>query len=97
MNQDGDLLIRAGTVVSVDPEIGTVAGADVLIRGGRIARVGRIGDAPDVETIDASRMIVMPGLIETHWHMWSSLGRNFVAEDFEYFPAKWATAAHYEP
>ena len=39
----------------------------------------------------------MPGLVETHWHMWSSLGRNFVAEDFEYFPAKWATAALYEP
>ena len=42
-------------------------------------------------------MIVMPGLVETHWHMWSSLGRNFVTEDFEYFPAKWATSALYEP
>ncbi len=39
----------------------------------------------------------MPGLVETHWHMWSSLGRNFVTEDFEYFPAKWATSALYEP
>ena len=39
----------------------------------------------------------MPGLIETHFHMWSSLGRNFVSEGFEYFPAKWATSAHYEP
>jgi cytosine/adenosine deaminase-related metal-dependent hydrolase len=42
-------------------------------------------------------MIVMPGLVETHFHMWSALGRNFIAEDFEYFPAKWATAALYEP
>ena len=39
----------------------------------------------------------MPGLVETHWHMWSSLGRNFVTEGFEYFPAKWATSALYEP
>ena len=92
-----DLLIRGGTVVSVDPSIGTLVDADVLVRDGRIAEVGRGLGAGDAETIDASRMIVMPGLVETHWHMWSSLGRNFVTEDFEYFPAKWATSAHYEP
>jgi 5-methylthioadenosine/S-adenosylhomocysteine deaminase len=93
----GDLLIRGGTVVSVDPSIGTLLDADVLVRHGRIAEVGRGLGAGDAETIDASLMIVMPGLVETHWHMWSSLGRNFVTDDFEYFPAKWATSAHYEP
>src|SRR5690606_30074350 len=35
--------------------------------------------------------------IESHWHMWSSLGRNFISEGYEYFPAKWDTSAHYEP
>ena len=97
MSGTGDLLIRGGAVVTVDPDIGTLLGGDVLIRDGRIAEVGRVTGVRDVETVDASRMIVMPGLVETHWHMWSSLGRNFVAEDFEYFPAKWATAALYEP
>jgi 5-methylthioadenosine/S-adenosylhomocysteine deaminase len=97
MGRTGDLLIRAGTVVTVDPTIGTLDSADVLIRDGRIAEVGRGLSARDAETVDAGEMIVMPGLVETHWHMWSSLGRNFVTEDFEYFPAKWATAAHYEP
>jgi len=92
-----DVLIRGGTVVTVDPSIGTLLDADVLVRGGRIAGIGRGLGADDAETVDASRMIVMPGLVETHWHMWSSLGRNFVTEDFEYFPAKWATSAHYEP
>jgi cytosine/adenosine deaminase-related metal-dependent hydrolase len=94
-----DLLIRGGTVVSVDPAIGTLNDADVLVREGRIAEVGHglVGGVRDAETIDAARMIVMPGLVETHWHMWSSLGRNFVTEGFEYFPAKWATSALYEP
>ena len=96
-----DLLIRGGNVVSVDPAIGTLVDADVLVRGGRIAEVGRgLGGragARDAEVVDASRMIVMPGLVETHWHMWSSLGRNFVTDDFEYFPAKWATSGLYEP
>ena len=36
-----DLLIRGGTVVSVDPAIGTLNDADVLVRDGRIAEVGR--------------------------------------------------------
>jgi 5-methylthioadenosine/S-adenosylhomocysteine deaminase len=90
-----DLLIRGGTVVTVDPALGTIAGADVLIRDGRIAEVGQVGSSPGAETIDASGMIVMPGLVETHVHMWSSLGRNFVTDDYEYFPAKWASAGHY--
>ena len=100
MNSNGDRLIRGGTVVTVDPTIGTLLAADVLVRGGRIAQVGpALGAAAGggAEIVDATGMIIMPGLVETHWHMWSSLGRNFVTDDFEYFPAKWATAAHYEP
>jgi cytosine/adenosine deaminase-related metal-dependent hydrolase len=29
--------------------------------------------------------------------VWSTVGRNFITDGFEYFPAKWATAAAYEP
>ncbi|HEX7222234.1 MAG TPA: hypothetical protein VF231_03220, partial [Candidatus Limnocylindrales bacterium] len=85
---DRDLLIRGGTVVTVDPSFGTTAAGDVLVRDGRIADIGTISGAADAETVDAAGMIVMPGLIETHWHMWSSLGRNFINDGFEYFPAK---------
>ena len=97
MHDKRDLLLRGGTVVTVDPDVGTLDGADILVRDGRIDSIGTVGRADGAEVIDARRMLVMPGLIETHWHMWSSLGRNFVTDDFEYFPAKWATAAHYEP
>ena len=37
-------------------------------------------------------MIVMPGFVDTHYHMWSALGRNFVGDGFGYFPAKNATS-----
>lgn len=84
-------------LVSIDPAIGTQAGLDVLVRDGRIAEVGHLGGVRVKEVVDASKMIVMPGLIESHFHMWSSLGRNFIGDDFEYFPAKWATSALYEP
>ncbi len=94
----GDYMIRNGAVITVDPDRGTLPKADVLVRDGTILEIGADLAAGDAEIIDATDMIVMPGLIDTHYHMWSALGRNFVSDDgFEYFPAKWATAEHYGP
>lgn len=93
----GHYLIKGGTLISVDPRIGTAANVDVEIKDGVIVAVGPKLRAWGAETIDASRMVVMPGFVETHYHMWSALGRNFVGDGFEYFPAKSATVAAYEP
>jgi 5-methylthioadenosine/S-adenosylhomocysteine deaminase len=93
----GHYLVQGGSVVSMDPEIGTLGRADVHVRDGRIVEVGAGLHAPGAEVVDASHMIVMPGLIDSHFHMWSTVGRNFVSEGFEYFPAKWATSAVYQP
>jgi len=93
----GDYLIKGGAVITVDAALGTFPEADVLVRDGAIERVGPDLPAGGAEIIDASDMIVMPGLIDSHYHMWSALGRNFVSDGgFSYFPAKWATGAHYE-
>ena len=93
----GHYLIQGGSVVSMDPDVGTLRSADVHVQDGRIVGVGAGLDAPGAEVLDASRMIVMPGLVDSHFHMWSTVGRNFVSEGFEYFPAKWATSAVYQP
>lgn len=93
----GHYLLRGGALVSVDPTIGTVPQADVEIADGRIVAVGPGLRARGARVIDASRMVAMPGFVETHYHMWSALGRNFVGDGFEYFPAKSATVAAYEP
>ena len=90
-------LIKNGAVITVDPKLGTLPKADVLVRDGAIVRVGADLDADGAEIIDATDMIVMPGLIDSHYHMWSALGRNFISDDgFEYFPAKWATSELYD-
>lgn len=81
----------------MDPDLGTQPRADVLIRDGLIEAVGNGLNAEGAEEIDARGMIIMPGLIDSHFHMWSSIGRNFVGDGFDYFPAKWATSAHFEP
>lgn len=94
----GTYLIKGGSVISVDPMIGTLPKADVLVSSGAIISVGEELSAPGAEIIDATDMIVMPGMVDTHFHMWSSVGRNFLCDGgYEYFQAKWATASHYDP
>ncbi|KOV85524.1 cytosine deaminase [Nocardia sp. NRRL S-836] len=90
-------MVRGGSVVTVDPVLGVLPRGDVLVDDGRIAAVGRDLDARDADVIDATDMIVMPGFVNTHHHLWSALGRNFVADGFPYFAAKRATSALYEP
>jgi cytosine/adenosine deaminase-related metal-dependent hydrolase len=93
----GSYLIRGGAIITVDRAIGTLPKADVLVRDGRIEKIADGIEAEGMEVIDAADMIVMPGLIDTHYHMWSTLGRNFVSDGgYEYFQAKWATAALYD-
>ena len=66
------------------------------VRDGRIEAVGPDLTAAGAEVIDATDMIVMPGFVDTHYHMWSALGRNFVGDGgFGYFPAKNATSKLY--
>ncbi len=69
-------LVRGGHVMSLDPTIGDVAGGDVLIEGQRIVEVGTGLEATDAEVIDASGMIVIPGFVDTHRHIWEGLLRN---------------------
>src|SRR5215510_11467872 len=69
----GVYLIKNGAVITGDPTLGTLPRGDVLVRNGRIEAVGPGLTAPDAETIDAADMIVMPGFVDTHYHMWSAL------------------------
>jgi len=52
-----------------------LAGADVLLRGGVIAAVGRGLDAEGAEVIDAAGSVVTPGLVNTHHHLYQTLTR----------------------
>ncbi|GGU23513.1 amidohydrolase family protein [Lentzea flava] len=89
-------LIRGGAVVTVDRALGVLPRADVLVDDGRIEAVGRDLDARGAKVVDATDMIVMPGFVNTHHHMWSAIGRNYVADGFPYFAAKRATSTLYE-
>ncbi|HEY7604470.1 MAG TPA: amidohydrolase family protein [Gaiellaceae bacterium] len=66
------LCIHNGFVVSMDPGIGDVPDADVLVEDGKILEIGRGLAAADAEQIDATGMIVMPGFVDTHRHTWQT-------------------------
>ena len=62
-----DLLIKSGTVV--DPSQGLTARRDVALTAGKVAAVEDSIPADEaVEVLDASGMIVTPGLIDLHVH-----------------------------
>jgi 5-methylthioadenosine/S-adenosylhomocysteine deaminase len=69
------LLIRGGTVLSVDPSIGDLPRGDVLIEDDTIVAVQPEISA-DAETIDATGFIVIPGFIDTHRHTWEAAIRG---------------------
>ncbi len=79
-------LIKGGTVITVDRELGDFAEADVLVEDGAIAAVGPNLEAADAEVLDAADCIVLPGMVDTHRHTWQALFRN-IASDW--------TLAHY--
>lgn len=73
-------LLKDGCVLSLDKKVGNFKQADVLIEGTKIAAVGPNLSAGDAEVIDASNMIVMPGFVDSHRHLWEGILRNIGAD-----------------
>lgn len=61
-----DIVIRGGTIVDGSGQPGYRA--DLGVRGGRIARIGRIAER-GVEEIDADGHVVTPGFVDVHTHL----------------------------
>ncbi len=70
------ILIKNGCVLTLDKSVGNFHQADLLIEGTKISAVGPNLSASDAGVIDAADMIVMPGFIDTHRHVWEGILRN---------------------
>src|SRR5215831_14732408 len=70
------MLLRNGYVITVDPDIGDLVGADVLIEDDRIAAVAPGIDAGDAEIVDVTGKIVIPGFVDSHRHTWEAAIRG---------------------
>ncbi|MCW2718497.1 MAG: amidohydrolase [Pseudonocardia sp.] len=75
------IVLRGGTVLTVDAARRVLTGHDVLVVDDRIAAVGVDLVVPDgAVEIDAAGGIVMPGMIDTHRHMWQTAMRGYGAD-----------------
>jgi 5-methylthioadenosine/S-adenosylhomocysteine deaminase len=81
------VLLKGGVVLTMDSRLGDFEKGDVLIEGSKIAGVGATLPASGT-VVDASNMIVMPGFIDTHRHIWQGQLRNILPNgrlDPDYF------------
>ena len=95
----GHVVIRDAYVMTMEPGQADLPQGDVHIDNGVIVDVGTGLAAPGADVVDGRGFIVMPGLIDTHWHMWTTLLRNMSGDDraHGYFPMTTALGKVYTP
>ena len=80
-----DLLLRDGRVIDAKNNIDRVT--DVAIKDGKIAAVGDHLNATDAaKSIDVKGLVVTPGLIDIHTHVYASTGEKSLAGDESVWP-----------
>ncbi len=96
----GEFVIRGAIVLSMDAAVGDFARGEVHVRDGAIVAVAKQITAPAATVIEAGGMICMPGFIDTHWHLWTSLFRPMMRTDDPkrgYFPVSNSLGRHFTP
>ena len=95
----GNVVIRNAYVMTMEPGQPDIPNGDVHIDNGAIVDVGTGLAAPGAQVIDGRGFIVLPGLIDTHWHMWTTLLRNMSGDDraHGYFPMTTALGKVFTP
>src|SRR6185312_12559218 len=69
------------------------------VRDGAIVAVGPKLNVQGAATINGDGMIVLPGLVDTHWHMWNTLLRSMAGDTAElgYFAVSPGIGKFYMP
>jgi cytosine/adenosine deaminase-related metal-dependent hydrolase len=81
MNDGRPVVLRGGTVLTMDAAGTVLEGGDVLVVGDRIEAVGQALEVPeDTVEVDATGGIVLPGMVDTHRHMWQTAMRGYGAD-----------------
>jgi len=95
----GEFLVRKGHLLTMDESLGDIPDGDVHVRNGEILAVGTNLRAPGATVLDGRNMIVMPGFVDTHWHMWTTYLRCMAGDKAEdgYFPVTTAYGQIMQP
>jgi 5-methylthioadenosine/S-adenosylhomocysteine deaminase len=70
------LILSRACVVTVNAADDILAPGSVLVEGDRITAIGSLGElqasAPDAEVIDCAGQILIPGMVNTHTHLFQA-------------------------
>lgn len=91
------LLFTNATVITMDPGLGALHRADVLVEGDTIAAVGPNLEAGDAVVVDASGTVITPGFVDTHRHAWQSQLRRIMPDVDDLLGYMTTTLAGYAP
>jgi cytosine/adenosine deaminase-related metal-dependent hydrolase len=76
------ILLRGGTVITLDPNVGDFVRGDVLIVGKTIAAIGpdlsEAANDGQAVVVSAEGMILTPGLHDSHRHCWQNQFRRLI-------------------
>ncbi|MFZ2003483.1 MAG: amidohydrolase/deacetylase family metallohydrolase, partial [Stellaceae bacterium] len=75
LNSGFDVVVRGGRLI--DPKNGIDAVCDIGVKKGRIAAVEPTLDPGKARIIDAKGLVVTPGLIDTHAHVYEHVSGDF--------------------
>ena len=76
-SNDSSILLRGGTVLTLDSAATVLEGVDVLLEAGVIRQIGSGVQAPaGARAIDVSGHLVLPGLIQGHVHLGQTIFRG---------------------
>jgi 5-methylthioadenosine/S-adenosylhomocysteine deaminase len=64
------ILLKGGTIISMDDKVGDLARGDVLIEGKKIAAIAPSLTVAGAQLIDAHDTIIVPGFVDCHRHSW---------------------------
>ena len=80
MSDQKTIVVRGGQVYDHDGDVHKPRVADILIKDGNIVAVGQNLDAAGAEIVDARNRLIVPGLINAHYHSHDTLCRGLFEE-----------------
>ncbi|MTE18110.1 amidohydrolase family protein [Streptomyces sp. TRM43335] len=74
------ILFTGATIVTMDPALGVLHDADLLVEGDTITAIGPNIDAGDAVAVDATGSVLSPGFVDTHRHAWEAQLRRIMPD-----------------
>jgi 5-methylthioadenosine/S-adenosylhomocysteine deaminase len=66
------ILLKGGTIISMDPKVGDLVRGNLLIEGKKIAAIAPELNPAGAQVIDAQDTIIVPGFVDCHRHSWEA-------------------------